>query len=82
MITIKRMIPGDCNILLSQSPHEPDQLVSKKPKNVPEGALVCFSQAPCLLISCISYNTRGVDPGTAAGICYGTDSFLFGHLIL
>ena len=75
MITIRRIIPRDLSILLSQGPHEPNQLISNKSKKVPERASTCFSQVAYLLISCICYNSKGVDLGIAEGICYGIDCF-------
>lgn len=50
-----------------------NQLLAIKLRNVPEGATACFSRVS-LFISSIFYNTRGVDPGRAEGICYGTGS--------
>lgn len=50
MMTVNRIIPRDYSILLSQGFHEPEQLVSNKPKKVPEEALICFSQPPCFII--------------------------------
>ena len=78
MMTVRRIIPRDGTTLLSQGPHGPDQLVSNKSKNFPEGASsTCFNQVAYLLISGICYNTRGVDPDTVGSICYGTAASLF-----
>lgn len=62
VITIRGITTRDWSIL--QGYHEPNQKVSKKSNNVPAGELVYFSQVACLLVSCICYNTRGVDPVT------------------
>ena len=47
------IIPKGWSLLLSRGPHEPNQLVSSKSRNVPDVVPICFSQVACLLISCI-----------------------------
>ena len=45
MRTIRRIILSDRRIVFSQGPHEPNQLVSAKSKNIPEG----HQPAKCLI---------------------------------
>lgn len=71
----RRIIPRHRIMLLRQLYYEPNQLVLKWVQGCTwRGINLNFSQVVCLLISCICYKIRGVDPGTAGSICHGTDS--------
>ena len=65
MMTIRKIIQRDWSILLNQGPMNQTNWYQINQRMYMKGHQPHFSQVACLLISCICYNTRGVEPGTA-----------------